>query len=73
MTATGHAPLQLSPAARREHPRLVLPAPPDDAEKYSYLQRNLPYLTTILAISATCLITSQLRFEAPGSRCSGRS
>ena len=33
-------------------------------EKYGYLQRNLPYLTTILAISATCLIISQIRFEA---------
>ena len=45
---------------------LTLPPPPDDLEKYAYLQRNLPYLTTILAISATCLIISQLRFETQG-------
>ncbi len=42
---------------------LVLPEPPDDDEKYSYIQRNLPYLTTTLIIGATCLIVSQLRFE----------
>ena len=46
-----------------QRPRLTLPQPPDDLEKYGYLQRNLPYLTTILAISATCLIISQFRFE----------
>ena len=38
-------------------------SPPGDAEKYGYLERNLPYLTTILAISGSCLIVSQLRFE----------
>jgi cellulose synthase (UDP-forming) len=43
--------------------RLVLPAPPDDEEKYSYLQRNLPYLTTVICIGSCCLIVSQLRFE----------
>jgi cellulose synthase (UDP-forming) len=43
---------------------LVLPQPPDDAEKYSYVQRNLPYLTTVLVIGASCLIISQARFEA---------
>ena len=54
------------PGDARDDPRLVLPPPPDDIEKYGYLQRNLPYLTTILAISATCLIISQIRFETPG-------
>jgi cellulose synthase (UDP-forming) len=39
------------------------PAPPDDDEKYGYLSRNLPYLTTVLVIGATCLIVSQIRFE----------
>lgn len=43
--------------------RLVLPEPPDDGEKYSYVWRNLGYLTTILVIGASCLIASQLRFE----------
>ena len=52
--------------ADKRHPpsRLVPPPPPDDDEKYSYIQRNLPYLTTILVIGAGCLIFSQLRFEA---------
>jgi cellulose synthase/poly-beta-1,6-N-acetylglucosamine synthase-like glycosyltransferase len=48
---------------RREPKHLVLPAPPDDEEKYSYVQRNLPYLTTILVIGAACLVVSQIRFE----------
>jgi len=42
---------------------LVLPRPPDDEEKYAYIQRNLPYLTTVLIIGAACLIISQVRFE----------
>jgi cellulose synthase (UDP-forming) len=41
----------------------VLPRPPDDDEKYSYVQRNLPYLTIVLVIGAGCLIISQIRFE----------
>jgi cellulose synthase/poly-beta-1,6-N-acetylglucosamine synthase-like glycosyltransferase len=44
--------------------RLVPPLPPDDNEKYSYVQRNLPYLTTVIVIGSVCLIFSQLRFEA---------
>ena len=48
---------------RHEQVSLVLPEPPDDDEKYAYIQRNLPYLTTVLVIGATCLIVSQLRFE----------
>ena len=48
---------------RHESASLVLPEPPDDDEKYAYIQRNLPYLTTVLVIGATCLIVSQLRFE----------
>ena len=42
---------------------LVLPEPPDDDEKYAYIQRNLPYLTTALVIGSACLIISQVRFE----------
>ena len=63
MTTTGHAPVPRTATRVPQHPRLTLPQPPDDLEKYVYLQRNLPYLTTILAISATCLIISQFRFE----------
>ena len=42
---------------------LVPPQPPDDDEKYSYVQRNLPYLTTVILIGSCCLIISQIRFE----------
>ena len=50
-------------AARLRQPSLTLPPPPSDEEKYSYIHRNLPYLTITLAVSAACLIFSQLRFE----------
>jgi cellulose synthase (UDP-forming) len=38
-------------------------APPHDAEKYSYVDRDLAYLATILFIGAACLVASQIRFE----------
>ena len=72
MTATRHAagsPLvSLAPPARvatraARRPGLTLPRPPTDAEKYSYTDRRLPYLTTTLLISACCLTVSQIRFE----------
>jgi cellulose synthase (UDP-forming) len=44
-------------------PVVTLPPPPDDTEKYAYVSRNLPYLAITLAISAACLIISQVRFE----------
>jgi cellulose synthase/poly-beta-1,6-N-acetylglucosamine synthase-like glycosyltransferase len=47
----------------QRHGSLVLPLPPRDDEKYSYVQRNLPYLTTVIFIGSVCLIFSQLRFE----------
>ncbi|HEX9625102.1 MAG TPA: glycosyltransferase [Streptosporangiaceae bacterium] len=37
--------------------------PPDDTEKYAYLDRDLAYLATILIIGAACLVISQVRFE----------
>jgi len=49
--------------SRDRQTSLVLPGPPDDEEKYAYIQRNLPYLTTVLIIGAACLIISQVRFE----------
>ena len=33
----------------------VLPPPPSDSEKYAYINRNLPYLTFTLVVSATCI------------------
>ncbi len=42
----------------------MLPPPPADNEKYAYIHRNLPYLTTTLVIGTACLIISQVRFEA---------
>src|ERR1039457_905886 len=53
-----------APAQRQRQSCPVFPPPPDDDEKYVYAERNLPYLATILAIGAGCLITSQVRFEA---------
>jgi cellulose synthase (UDP-forming) len=67
---TTHQPPALQQASARStaeerssQPRLLLPEPPDDDEKYSYIPRNLPYLTTTLIISAACLTISQIRFE----------
>jgi cellulose synthase (UDP-forming) len=58
----------LAPRRRKDTspPRQLLtpPPPPDDDEKYAYVSRNLPYLTTMLVIGAGCLIVSQIRFEA---------
>ena len=48
---------------RHQQGQLVPPHPPDDDEKYSYIQRNLPYLTTVILIGSCCLIISQIRFE----------
>jgi cellulose synthase (UDP-forming) len=45
-------------------PSPALPPPPDDDEKHAYIDRNLPYLALTLAVSAACLIVSQIRFEA---------
>jgi cellulose synthase (UDP-forming) len=67
LSTTGQAPSE-SPAdltaVERGQTRLVVQLPPDDDEKYGYIDRNLFYLTTILVISAGCLIISQVRLEA---------
>jgi cellulose synthase (UDP-forming) len=61
---TGTVPRPVIPAARRhQQHRLIPPHPPDDDEKYSYIERNLPYLTTVILIGSACLIISQVRFE----------
>ncbi len=52
--------------ARGKHHRrigLVLPAPPDDQEKASYGWRSLPFLAAALAVSAACIVVSQLWME----------
>jgi cellulose synthase/poly-beta-1,6-N-acetylglucosamine synthase-like glycosyltransferase len=56
-------PAVTAPERPRPHGHLVPPAPPNDDEKYSYIHRNLPYLTTIILIGSCCLIYSQVRFE----------
>jgi cellulose synthase (UDP-forming) len=50
----------------RHHRKLgpVLPEPPDDYEKTSYAWRSLPFLASALAISALCVIASQVLMEA---------
>ena len=48
---------------RQQQGHLVPPLPPDEDEKYSYIERNLPYLTTVILIGSCCLIISQVRFE----------
>ena len=69
MSITGQASLEPSVTAvaaedrRRGQACLVLPQPPDDKEKYSYVDRNLPYLAIVLVIGASCLTISQVRFE----------
>jgi hypothetical protein len=47
-----------SVAAPRRDRSLTLPPPPDDNEKYAYIDRNLPYLTITLIVSAACLTVS---------------
>jgi hypothetical protein len=43
--------LPVGPAARgHQQGGPEPPRPPDDEEKYSYVWRNLPYLTTVIVI-----------------------
>jgi cellulose synthase/poly-beta-1,6-N-acetylglucosamine synthase-like glycosyltransferase len=69
VSITGHASLDRSVNSvragdgRAGSARLLLPRPPDDDEKYSYVQRNLLYLAIVLVIGASCLTVSQVRFE----------
>jgi cellulose synthase (UDP-forming) len=52
-----------SAGRHRDSQRLVLPTPPDDAERASYAWRSLPFLTTALTFSALCVIIAQVWFE----------
>jgi cellulose synthase (UDP-forming) len=51
------------PPAASQHAGPPLPRPPDSAEKYSYVERNLAFLAMTLLLGAACLVFSQLRFE----------
>jgi cellulose synthase/poly-beta-1,6-N-acetylglucosamine synthase-like glycosyltransferase len=63
--ADGRAPRYRGSHRRRAAAQLmVLPAPPDDQEKYVYAHRHLPYLAVLLAICSVAAIASQARFEA---------
>jgi cellulose synthase (UDP-forming) len=54
----------------QQHGGPPLPRVPDDAEKYSYTERNLAFLTMTLVLGAACLVFSQVRFEltSPAAR-----
>lgn len=51
-------------AGRHRRTALVLPEPPDDAEKASYAWRSLPFLVSGLFTSSLCVIIAQVLFEA---------
>ena len=53
----------LRSTGRHRAPGFVLPMPPDDAEKVSYVRRSLPYLTSALAINSTFIIAAQVFLE----------
>jgi len=42
----------------------VLPGPPDDAEKYTYIDRQLPYLASVMLLGSLAATISQIWFEA---------
>jgi cellulose synthase (UDP-forming) len=52
------------PYAGQHRVRIILPAPPDDTEKYSYIDRQLPYLAIVMMIGFVSATLSQLWFEA---------
>jgi Glycosyltransferase like family 2 len=47
---------------------IVLPQPPSDDEKYSYLERYLPYLRASVIVGFASLIISQARMEMISAR-----
>ena len=53
----------VEPATGRQQSCPEPPHPPDDEEKYCYVWRNLPYLTTVIVIGSSCVVFSQIRFE----------
>ncbi|HEY2288468.1 MAG TPA: glycosyltransferase family 2 protein [Streptosporangiaceae bacterium] len=61
MTVTAPSGAAAPAAARRPAP--PLPEVPGADEKYTYIERNLPFLSLTLTVGAACLIFSQVRFE----------
>ncbi len=61
MTATVREPEGWRDGGQR--PRPVLPVPPDDVEKYAYVNRSLPYLTAWLTVGFLFLVGSQVIAE----------
>src|SRR6185437_12304703 len=59
--ARPYPPARPDPPTRPDPPART--HPPDEAEKYGYIERDLPYLATLLFIGARCLCLSQVRFE----------
>ena len=47
---------------RGQH-RLVLPERPNDTEKYTYIERHLPYLAAVMTIGFVAATSSQIWFE----------
>ncbi len=60
-TATTAASARHSPGRHRF--KLVLPMPPNDLEKYAYIDRQLPYLTMSMVVGFTAATLSQVWFE----------
>ena len=50
-------------AGRHRRAALILPEPPDDEEKWSYVWRSLPYLAGALVFSSFCVVVAQAWFE----------
>ena len=61
--STGTIARPVRPATGAHQQSCPAPHPPDDEEKYCYVPRNLPYLTTVIVIGSSCVVFSQLRFE----------
>jgi cellulose synthase/poly-beta-1,6-N-acetylglucosamine synthase-like glycosyltransferase len=58
----GRKPAGRRPPGRHRY-RLVLPAPPDDHEKYAYINRNLGYLVVVVTLGFITATISQVWFE----------
>ena len=56
--STGTMARPATPGRDAQRPGLVPPRPPDDDEKHLYIQRNLPYLTTVILIGSIWLVLS---------------
>jgi cellulose synthase (UDP-forming) len=55
--------IALAPRGRHRSCGVVVPEPPDDAEKASYAWRSLPFLASALTVSTICVIAAQVVLE----------